>query len=419
MEVDRQSRREKGKRVRENFLTLCLYLLGIFIIGTIIYSIFSEFNDTDHLAQAKVEINLGSEVVEAYANIQVELDGEDHCDPAPAAEWNLPSVSLPSVPYIPIRLPGFIKNCWNNCNFSPDCFLTTWKELGNAFKSAGQAVVDLVLAFLHVINCFSFLWCPITGLLLGFRDILLFTFESGRHLTCRILWALHSLFDGLRASSKCHLSKDNLDECGYQLLHEAHKKILSYDAYSEGFGFHFDPIAQKDTLIDLLFNLVVTGLVVGFFVWAERLLDSEDDINNSSKTDESSSEPESSSNSDEGSSTSTTSTSISTSGNQTPVEASGQTSKHQTSKTPKRERSSKTPKKSRSRTPKRRRTRSRSKTTKSDDKQKQKKDNTQLDRDVSEETCKLSTEPTVIMITSYVLLEVIYLYLILSAIIRF
>ena len=325
MEVDRQSRREKGKRVRENFLTLCLYLLGIFIIGTIIYSIFSEFNDTDHLAQAKVEINLGSEVVEAYANIQVELDGEDHCDPAPAAEWNLPSVSLPSVPYIPIRLPGFIKNCWNNCNFSPDCFLTTWKELGNAFKSAGQAVVDLVLAFLHVINCFSFLWCPITGLLLGFRDILLFTFESGRHLTCRILWALHSLFDGLRASSKCHLSKDNLDECGYQLLHEAHKKILSYDAYSEGFGFHFDPIAQKDTLIDLLFNLMVTGLVVGFFAWAERLLDLEDDINNSSKTDESSSEPESSSNSDESSSTSITSTSISTSGNQTPVEASGQT----------------------------------------------------------------------------------------------
>ena len=55
----------------------------------------------------------------------------------------------------------------------------------------------------------------------------------------------------------------------------------------------------------------------------------------------------------------------------------------------------------------RRRTRSRSKTNKSDDRQKQKKDNTQLDRKiktekdedaVSEETCKLSTEPTVIMI---------------------
>lgn len=144
-----------------------------------------------------------------------------------------------------IKLPGFIKNCWNNCNFSLDCFLATWKELVNAFKSAGQAVVDLWLAFLRVINCFSFLWCPVSGLLLGTRDLLLWSFEFIRHLTCRILWALHLLLDGLRASSKCHLSKDKLgDECGYQLLHEAHKKVLSFDAYAEGFGLHFDPIAQ-------------------------------------------------------------------------------------------------------------------------------------------------------------------------------
>jgi hypothetical protein len=125
-------------------------ICALFLCTVIMYSIFSEFND--HLAQAKVSINLGSEVVEAYSNIQRELTGEVSlpgfikncwnncnysldcilttwkelgnapCDPAPAAEWKLPWVSL----------PGFIKNCWNNCNFSLDCILTTWKELGNA-----------------------------------------------------------------------------------------------------------------------------------------------------------------------------------------------------------------------------------------------------------------------------------------------
>ena len=118
----------------------------------------------------------------------------------------------------------------------------------NSFKSAGQAVVDLWFALLHVINCFSFLWCPITGILLTIRDMFLFLFESTRHLTCRILWALHSMFDGLKSLTKC-------------------------DTYADGgLGYEIDPVVMKASLIDLLFNLVATGLVVGFFMWAENIL---------------------------------------------------------------------------------------------------------------------------------------------------
>ena len=165
----------------------------------------------------------------------------------------------------------------------------------NSFKSAGQAVVDLWFAFLHVINCFSFLWCPITGILLAIRDIFLTIFESTRHLTCRILWFLHSMIDGLKSVTKC-------------------------DAYAEGFGYNFDPVAQKDWLIDVLFNLVVTGLVVGFFMLAENILGA--DVEPDSKGGEDTSSSESSSYSDEGSSTpSTSATSSSESDQETPKEA--------------------------------------------------------------------------------------------------
>lgn len=76
MEVNNRSRRKEGKRARKTFLKGLFGILSCIVFGTIIYSIFSEFNDTDHLAQAKIEINVGSEQVEAYANIQVQLDGE-------------------------------------------------------------------------------------------------------------------------------------------------------------------------------------------------------------------------------------------------------------------------------------------------------------------------------------------------------
>ena len=206
---------------------------------------------------------------------------------------DVPSVSVPSIslPGISLNIPGFIRDFWNTYFvFNLDCLRAGWRDLVNSFKSAGQAVIDLWFALLHVINCFSFLWCPITGILLTIRDMFLFLFESTRHLTCRILWALHSMFSGLQSVTKC-------------------------EAYAEAtLGYDIDPIVMKDSLLDILFNLVITGLVVGFFMWAENILggDVEPDSGYSS---------ENSSYSDEGSSTpSTSATSSSESDQETPQE---------------------------------------------------------------------------------------------------
>ncbi len=183
---------------------------------------------------------------------------------------DVPSVSVPSIslPGISLNIPGFIKDFWNKYFvFNLDCLRAGWRDLMASFKSAGQAVIDLWFALLHVINCFSFLWCPITGILLTIRDMVLFLFEGTRHLTCRILWALHSMFDWLQSVTKC-------------------------EAYAEAtLGYDIDPIVMKDSLLDILFNLVVTGLVVGFFMWAENILggDVEPDSGYSSFSDEGSS----------------------------------------------------------------------------------------------------------------------------------
>jgi len=324
MEVERKSRRKEGKRYRKTFLKLCLGVLAAVVVGSIIYAMFAEFSDSDHLAQAKVEIDLGAEKVEAYANIQVEL--HDQCVSEPAPQWNLPlpSWNLPvpsiSLPKFKIPMPAFISDCWNRCNFSLDCLRSGWQDLKNAFKAAGEAVGDLWLAFLHVINCFSFLWCPVSNLLLIIRNVLLWGFEFLRHMTCRILWAIHSLFDGMKSASHCHLTIHGLKDCNSQFLHAAHKKILGYDAYAEGFGFHFDPVNQKDTLIDILFNLIITGLVVCFFIWAEYLLDSDNPVEEAKQSIKNAKKtlkgliPSSSS-------SSSSTSSQSASGRQTPVEA--------------------------------------------------------------------------------------------------
>ena len=93
------------------------------------------------------------------------------------------------------------------------------------------------------------------------------------------------------------------------------QSVTKCEAYAEAtLGYDIDPIVMKDSLLDILFNLVITGLVVGFFMWAENILggDVEPDSGYSS---------ENSSYSDEGSSTpSTSATSSSESDQETPQE---------------------------------------------------------------------------------------------------
>ncbi len=55
MDVTTNSERRKdGKRIRKTFLKICLGTLGVFVLASIIYSVFAEFTDADHLATAKV-----------------------------------------------------------------------------------------------------------------------------------------------------------------------------------------------------------------------------------------------------------------------------------------------------------------------------------------------------------------------------
>ena len=62
----KKNRRKEGKRYRKTFLKLCLDVLAAVVVGSIIYAMIAEFSDSDYLAQAKGEIDLGAGKVDAY-----------------------------------------------------------------------------------------------------------------------------------------------------------------------------------------------------------------------------------------------------------------------------------------------------------------------------------------------------------------
>ena len=65
---------KNGRSKRKTILKIVFGAIGCLVLGSILYAVFSDTSRM--LSQAKVEIDLGAERVEAYANIQVEANGK-------------------------------------------------------------------------------------------------------------------------------------------------------------------------------------------------------------------------------------------------------------------------------------------------------------------------------------------------------